>query len=58
MVADAYKLWIGGEAVDGGAGTYEVVNPSTEEVVGLAPEASADDARAAGRAASRSCPSG
>ena len=48
---DAAKLWIGGEAVEAGGGTYEIVNPATEEVVGLAPEASADDARAAAAAA-------
>lgn len=53
---EAYKLWIGGEAVEGGDGTYEVVNPATEEVVGLAPEASEDDARAAAEAAARAFP--
>ena len=52
-----YYLWIGGEPVKGSKGTYEVVNPATEEVVGLAPEASADDARAAAAAAAAAFPS-
>lgn len=42
MGDQAYQLYIGGEWVDGGAGTYEVVNPSTEEVVGLAPQATVE----------------
>src|SRR4051794_10030094 len=53
---ESYKLWIGGEAVEGGDGTYEVVNPATEEVVGLAPEASEEDSRAAAEAAARAFP--
>ena len=50
------RLWIGGEQVEGSNGTYEVVNPATEEVVGLAPEASADDARQAAAAAAAAFP--
>jgi acyl-CoA reductase-like NAD-dependent aldehyde dehydrogenase len=49
-----FLLWIGGDGVKGGDGTYEIVNPATEEVVALAPEAStsdADDAAAAAAAA-------
>ena len=34
------RLFIGGEWVDPEGGHYEVINPATEEVVGLAPEAS------------------
>ncbi|MEU6879420.1 aldehyde dehydrogenase family protein [Streptomyces sp. NPDC046712] len=34
------RLYIGGEWVEPDGGYYEVVNPATEEVVGLAPEAS------------------
>jgi acyl-CoA reductase-like NAD-dependent aldehyde dehydrogenase len=49
-------LLIGGEWVDGAAGGYEVINPATEAVVGLAPEASADQARAAARAAQEAFP--
>jgi aldehyde dehydrogenase (NAD+) len=45
------RLLIGGEWVEGGEGTHDIVNPATEEVVGEAPEASTDQARAAGRAA-------
>jgi acyl-CoA reductase-like NAD-dependent aldehyde dehydrogenase len=45
------QCWIGGTAVEGENGTYEVVNPATEQVVGLAPEASAGDARRAAGAA-------
>lgn len=51
-----YNLWIGGEPVKGSNGTYEVINPATEEVVGLAPEASADDATAAAAAAAAAFP--
>jgi acyl-CoA reductase-like NAD-dependent aldehyde dehydrogenase len=43
---------IGGATVEGENGAYEVVNPATEQVLGLAPEASAaDGARAAEAAA-------
>ncbi|MGH8982656.1 MAG: aldehyde dehydrogenase family protein [Acidimicrobiia bacterium] len=45
------RLLIGGEWVEGADGTYDVVNPATEAVVGQAPEASADQANAAARAA-------
>jgi acyl-CoA reductase-like NAD-dependent aldehyde dehydrogenase len=51
-----YSLWIGGEPVKGSRGTYEIVNPATEEVIGLAPEASADDAKAAAQAAAAAFP--
>ena len=51
-----YSLWIGGQPVKGSNGTYEVVNPATETVVGSAPEASADDARAAAEAAAAAFP--
>ena len=40
------KLYIGGEWVESaGEGSIEVVNPTTEEVVGRIPEGTADDAR-------------
>ncbi len=48
------RLFIGGEWVQPAAGPYEVVDPATEEVVGLAPEASRAqvyEAAAAARAA-------
>jgi acyl-CoA reductase-like NAD-dependent aldehyde dehydrogenase len=50
------KLLIGGEWVDGADGGYEIVNPATEEVVGDAPEASVDQARAAAAAAQAAFP--
>jgi acyl-CoA reductase-like NAD-dependent aldehyde dehydrogenase len=54
--ARAYRLLIGDEWVDGGAGTYGVVNPATEAVVDEAPEASATDAQAAAAAARAAFP--
>ena len=46
------KLYIGGEWVDpAGDGTIDVVNPSTEEVVGHIPEGTPEDADRAVRAA-------
>ena len=46
------KLFIGGEWVDpAGDGVIEVVNPTTEEVVGRVPAGSAEDADRAVRAA-------
>ena len=52
-----YHLWIGGQPVKGSSGSYEVVNPATEEVVGTAPEASAEDAAEAAAAARAAFPS-
>ena len=51
-----WKLLIGGELVDGANGTSPIVNPATEEVVGLAPEASVDQALDAARAAQEAFP--
>ena len=46
------KLYIGGEWVDpAGTGTIEVVNPTTEQVIGSVPEGTADDADRAVKAA-------
>jgi acyl-CoA reductase-like NAD-dependent aldehyde dehydrogenase len=45
------QLLIGDDWVDGGDGGYDVVDPATEQVVDAAPEASADQARDAARAA-------
>ena len=50
------QLLIGGEWVDGADGGYDVVNPATEEVVGVAPEASAAQALDAARAAQDAFP--
>ena len=49
--SDECQLLIGGEWVDGADGTYPVINPATEAVVGAAPEASAGQAEDAARAA-------
>ncbi|HSS10145.1 MAG TPA: aldehyde dehydrogenase family protein [Acidimicrobiales bacterium] len=53
---DRFRLWIGGEPTLGARGTYEIVNPATEEIVGLAPEGSADEARQAASAAAKAFP--
>lgn len=51
-----YRLLIDGEHVAGGDGTYAVVNPATEQVVGHAPNASVADAEAAAQAAADAFP--
>jgi acyl-CoA reductase-like NAD-dependent aldehyde dehydrogenase len=51
-----YHLLIGGERVAGGNGTYDIVNPSTEQVIGHAPDASAADAQSAAEAAAAAFP--
>ena len=55
-MAKHYRLLIGGEWTDGANGTYDIVNPATEQVVGAAPEASVDQALAAARAAQDALP--
>ena len=50
-MADDYRLLVGNERIDGARGTYDIVNPATEQVVGLAPEASVEQAEAACAAA-------
>ncbi len=49
-VGKEYRLLVGDEWVAGEAGTYEIVNPATEQVVGHAPEASVAQANAAASA--------
>lgn len=51
-----YRLLIGGEWVDGDGGSYDIVNPATEQTVGSAPEASVDQALEAARAAQDAFP--
>jgi acyl-CoA reductase-like NAD-dependent aldehyde dehydrogenase len=51
-----YQLLIGGESQPGTNGTYPIINPATEEVVGEAPEASVDQANAAAQAAKEAQP--
>jgi acyl-CoA reductase-like NAD-dependent aldehyde dehydrogenase len=53
---DETQLLIDGRWVDAGAGTYDIVNPATEEVVGQAPNASVADAEAASAAARHAFP--
>jgi len=53
---DEPKLFIGGKWRDASNGTYPVVNPATETVVAQAPDASAEDARAAAAAARAALP--
>lgn len=53
---DVYRLRIGDQWVDGGGGTYDVVNPATEELVGRAPDATVADAEAAAEAAAAAFP--
>ena len=47
MSDSTYRLTIGGESVEGAVGTYDIINPATEEVAGRAPEASVEQANAA-----------
>ncbi|MFC9753452.1 aldehyde dehydrogenase family protein [Streptomyces sp. NPDC056921] len=51
MSADSQKLFIGGRWTEPDHGHYEVIDPATEEVVGLAPEASREQVYAAAAAA-------
>jgi acyl-CoA reductase-like NAD-dependent aldehyde dehydrogenase len=56
MASKTYQLLIGGDSVDGGGGTYGIVNPATEDIVGEAPEATTADAEAAAQAARGASP--
>ena len=47
------KVLIGGEWVPAANGTYDIINPATEEVAGRAPECSTEQAAAAARAAKK-----
>jgi phenylacetaldehyde dehydrogenase len=50
-IGEGYRLLIGGEWTEAAGGTYDIVNPATEEVVAACPEATVDDAKAACAAA-------
>jgi len=54
--ATQYAQLIGGEWVAGSEGSYEIVNPATEQVVAEAPEASTDDVGRAAEAAAQAFP--
>src|SRR3954463_6388296 len=52
----APQILIGGEGSGGAEGGHAIVNPATEEVVGIAPEASEQQALDATRAAQEAFP--
>lgn len=54
--ADDFRLLIGGQWVEPGDGTYDIINPATEQVVAAAPNASVADAEAACAAAADAFP--
>ena len=56
VTKDETKLLIGGRWVEAGNGTYEIINPATEQPVGQAPNASVADAEAAAAAAKEAFP--
>ena len=56
VTKDETKLLIGGSWVDAGDGTYDIINPATEQLVGQAPNASVEDARNAAAAAAEAFP--
>ena len=56
-MASEYRMLIGGDRVEGAAGTYTIVNPATEEAVGEAPEATVEQVEAAADAAAAAFPS-
>jgi phenylacetaldehyde dehydrogenase len=55
-VSEEFVMLVGGDRVAGDRGTYDIVNPATEQIVGEAPEASADQVTAATAAAAEACP--
>ena len=55
-MSKTYRLLIGGEWVEGAAGSVPIVNPADETVVGHAPEASVEQAQAAAAAARQAFP--
>ena len=56
MADPQFQLLIAGERVDGDDGTYDIINPATETVVGQAPEASVAQVEAAAEAAAEAFP--
>jgi acyl-CoA reductase-like NAD-dependent aldehyde dehydrogenase len=50
VTKDETQLLIGGKWVDAGNGTYDIINPATEQPVGQAPNASTRDAEDAATA--------
>ncbi len=56
ITRDETQLLIGGKWVDAGQGTYDIINPATERVVGQAPDATVADAEHAAQAAREALP--
>src|SRR6202035_4541494 len=56
VTKDETQLLIGGKWDAAGNGTYEIINPATEQVVGVAPNASVEDANQAAAAAAEAFP--
>ncbi len=56
MSDDDYAVLVGGDREAGADGTYDIINPATEAVVGRAPEASVAQVEAAARAAAEAFP--
>jgi acyl-CoA reductase-like NAD-dependent aldehyde dehydrogenase len=56
VTRDETQLLIGGKWIEAGNGTYDIINPATELVVGQAPNASVEDANAAAAAAAEAFP--
>jgi acyl-CoA reductase-like NAD-dependent aldehyde dehydrogenase len=56
MATQAFQMLVGGDRVAGDGGSYEIVNPATETVVGVAPEASVAQVEAAAAAAADAFP--
>ncbi|HEY2999248.1 MAG TPA: aldehyde dehydrogenase family protein [Acidimicrobiales bacterium] len=50
-MSDDETMLVGSERQPGGRGTYDIVNPATEAIVGRAPEASVEQVEAAAQAA-------
>ncbi|HXW35110.1 MAG TPA: aldehyde dehydrogenase family protein [Acidimicrobiales bacterium] len=55
-IREERQLLIGGKWLEASAGTYEIINPATEDPVGEAPNASVDDALAAAASAREAFP--
>jgi phenylacetaldehyde dehydrogenase len=56
VTKDETRLLIGGNWIEAGNGTYDIINPATEQVVGQAPNASVEDANQAASAAAAAFP--
>ena len=56
LTGTPYRNLIGGSWVEGGSGSYGIVNPATEETIDEAPESSVADAEAAAGAAREALP--